>query len=223
MWRACKEAIPTKQNLMKRRILLEDKCEQCGVEAETVFHALWECAMLDDIWDVDNLASQILETCLYWFVRKGKILTSWPWWCGRYGIGKTKSEWAQMTFPKLRFSNKHLRPNYFPTEPILPWSTFSSYSIPAPCSMESTSSELSQTELWWGSFSGVGQGGSGSGSPWLSREGYSFTVIASSSTIFAGHSGSHGSSKGDVLRTRTWCFRVHAWRWFGNGYKFSSK
>ena len=52
MWQACKEAIPTKQNLMKRRILLEDKCEQCRVEAKTIFHALWECAMLDDIWDV---------------------------------------------------------------------------------------------------------------------------------------------------------------------------
>ncbi|XP_075655191.1 uncharacterized protein LOC142625412 [Castanea sativa] len=36
---------------MKRKILLEDKCEQCGVEVETVLHALWECAMLDDIWD----------------------------------------------------------------------------------------------------------------------------------------------------------------------------
>ena len=31
---------------------MEDKCEQCGVESETAIHALWECAMLDEIWEV---------------------------------------------------------------------------------------------------------------------------------------------------------------------------
>ena len=32
-------------------ILLEDKCEQCGVESKTAVHALWECATLDEIWE----------------------------------------------------------------------------------------------------------------------------------------------------------------------------
>ena len=30
---------------------MEDKCEQCGVELEMATHALWECAMLDEIWE----------------------------------------------------------------------------------------------------------------------------------------------------------------------------
>ena len=34
MWQVCKEAIPTKHNLMRRKILNEDRCEHCGVEAE---------------------------------------------------------------------------------------------------------------------------------------------------------------------------------------------
>ena len=51
MWRVCKKAIPAKHNLLRRKILLEDKCEQCGVESKTVIHALWECAMLDEIWE----------------------------------------------------------------------------------------------------------------------------------------------------------------------------
>ncbi|KAL4639442.1 hypothetical protein ACB092_03G218700 [Castanea dentata] len=34
MWRVCKEAIPAKHNLLRRKILLEDKCEQCGVESK---------------------------------------------------------------------------------------------------------------------------------------------------------------------------------------------
>ena len=34
MWQVCKEAIPAKHNLMRRKILNEDRCEHCGVEAE---------------------------------------------------------------------------------------------------------------------------------------------------------------------------------------------
>ena len=51
MWRVCKEAIPAKCNLLRRKILTKDKCEQCGVESETTAHALWECTTLDVIWD----------------------------------------------------------------------------------------------------------------------------------------------------------------------------
>ena len=51
MWRVCKEAIPAKRNLLRRKILIKDKCEQCGVESETTAHALWECTTLDEIWD----------------------------------------------------------------------------------------------------------------------------------------------------------------------------
>ena len=51
MWRVCKEAVPTKYNLMRRKILMEDKYEHCGVDSETALHAVWECAMLDEIWE----------------------------------------------------------------------------------------------------------------------------------------------------------------------------
>ena len=30
---------------------MEDKCEHCGVDSETALHAVWECAMLDEIWE----------------------------------------------------------------------------------------------------------------------------------------------------------------------------
>ena len=49
MWWACKESIPAKRNLLRRKILTEYKCEQCGVESETTTHALWEFTMLDEI------------------------------------------------------------------------------------------------------------------------------------------------------------------------------
>ena len=38
-------------NLLKRKILNEDKCEQCGLESETVAHALWNYSTLDKIWE----------------------------------------------------------------------------------------------------------------------------------------------------------------------------
>ena len=50
MWRACKEAILAKHNLLRRKILNEDRCAQCGVESETTIHALWNCSTLDEIW-----------------------------------------------------------------------------------------------------------------------------------------------------------------------------
>ena len=30
---------------------MEDKCEQCRMESETAIHAVWECTMLDEIWE----------------------------------------------------------------------------------------------------------------------------------------------------------------------------
>ena len=35
---------------MRRKILNEDRCAQCGVESETTIHALWNCSTLDEIW-----------------------------------------------------------------------------------------------------------------------------------------------------------------------------
>ena len=51
LWRACKEAIPAKHNLLKRKILNEDRCEQCGMESKTTAHALWTCPTLSEIWE----------------------------------------------------------------------------------------------------------------------------------------------------------------------------
>jgi len=51
LWRACKEAIPAKHNLLKRKILNEDRYEQCRVESEIATHALWTCPMLNEIWE----------------------------------------------------------------------------------------------------------------------------------------------------------------------------
>ena len=50
LWRTCHNALPVKQNLRRRHILTKDVCEFCKCETESVFHALWSCAQLTQVW-----------------------------------------------------------------------------------------------------------------------------------------------------------------------------
>jgi hypothetical protein len=43
LWRACQNILPTRDNLHKRRIILDHLCPVCGLEVETGFHILWQC------------------------------------------------------------------------------------------------------------------------------------------------------------------------------------
>ena len=51
LWRSCKETIPIKQNLKRRKIIQDDKCDHYESHAETSLHALWECPRLSLVWD----------------------------------------------------------------------------------------------------------------------------------------------------------------------------
>ena len=51
MWRSCRDAIPVKKNLMWRKILSEDNCEQCKQPSKNFLHALWECSELSGLWN----------------------------------------------------------------------------------------------------------------------------------------------------------------------------
>ena len=49
-WRACADILPTRVNLVRRRVLTDDKCPICLRELENIIHVLWECAVVQDIW-----------------------------------------------------------------------------------------------------------------------------------------------------------------------------
>ena len=51
VWRSGKDAILVKANLKRRKMLNEDTCDHCGQEAESVFHAIWECSKLNTMCD----------------------------------------------------------------------------------------------------------------------------------------------------------------------------
>ena len=50
LWRACRNALPTKQALMKRKITADPICERCVFAVEESEHALWPCPKLEEVW-----------------------------------------------------------------------------------------------------------------------------------------------------------------------------
>lgn len=50
LWRVCSDALPTKVNLKKRKVLDDYRCCICLSAQETTFHAIWSCEELEQIW-----------------------------------------------------------------------------------------------------------------------------------------------------------------------------
>ena len=50
VWRACKEALPTKRNLLHRKITTSALCENCKVNDEDCAHAIFYCSNLQVVW-----------------------------------------------------------------------------------------------------------------------------------------------------------------------------
>ena len=53
LWRACTNSLPTKTNLLRRKISSESLCHQCGKSDEDTKHALWDCEAIKQFWCVD--------------------------------------------------------------------------------------------------------------------------------------------------------------------------
>ena len=51
VWRSCKNSLPTETNLMQRKALKENLCEQCKSHQEDVLHALYGCLKLVHLWN----------------------------------------------------------------------------------------------------------------------------------------------------------------------------
>ena len=50
VWRAAKNSLPSKENLVRRKIIQDECCEQCREHKEDVKHALYSCPKLEDFW-----------------------------------------------------------------------------------------------------------------------------------------------------------------------------
>jgi hypothetical protein len=58
LWRACKNILPTRDNLCRRKILSDPLCPLCKQEVETTFHILWQCISARDVWGSGSVIFQ---------------------------------------------------------------------------------------------------------------------------------------------------------------------
>jgi len=50
LWRVFNNALPTRANLFKRKVVEVCKCSICGSDDETTSHAIWSCPSTRDVW-----------------------------------------------------------------------------------------------------------------------------------------------------------------------------
>jgi len=50
IWRACHNVLPTRLNLLKRKIIDDVTCPCYGRDEETIVNALWNCPAAQDVW-----------------------------------------------------------------------------------------------------------------------------------------------------------------------------
>ncbi|XP_075656037.1 uncharacterized protein LOC142626133 [Castanea sativa] len=55
MWQACRNAMPTKEALVKRTIITNPLCDRCRNATESPLHALWSCSEVDVVWAKQSL------------------------------------------------------------------------------------------------------------------------------------------------------------------------
>ena len=49
-WKACKDSLPTKTNLIRRKVIIEGCCDACKMHQEDVVHALFLYPALQSVW-----------------------------------------------------------------------------------------------------------------------------------------------------------------------------
>nr|XP_023875263.1 uncharacterized protein LOC111987752 [Quercus suber] len=96
-WRACMNALPTKQNLRVRGVNTDDSCPLCGQGPENTMHALFNCDCSKLVWNfwvgrlvfLDGRALDVIDVALH-VIRLGNpmdletlFVTAWYIWFSR--------------------------------------------------------------------------------------------------------------------------------------------
>ena len=86
VWRACREALPTRKNLQWRKIVPDGLCDLCKAGEEECSHALFFCSDVQVIWSsewpwISGLqGSTVKEIFRYAFEENILAFTSWSMW-----------------------------------------------------------------------------------------------------------------------------------------------
>ena len=133
-WRACRNILPTKANLFRRRITEDNVCAVCGSSEETTGHVLWHCHRAKEVWRETSLdADKALDGCtefldVLWYVRNVKkwleedvnllVMTAWGIWTNRNEVNHGKSHkpgpvlarWTKELLEEYTLANHATRP-----------------------------------------------------------------------------------------------------------------
>ena len=54
IWRACSNVLPTRENLHRRRVKVDSRCDICCQQPESNSHLLWECPPARNVWAISK-------------------------------------------------------------------------------------------------------------------------------------------------------------------------
>ena len=95
MWRACRNSLPTKENLVHRMVIECRTCDRCKHVPESALHAMWSYHELDVVWENDaqwqcrrNQTFVDFKELLLWLIINQRDLnffctTAWLIWTQR--------------------------------------------------------------------------------------------------------------------------------------------
>ena len=113
LWRASRNAMPAKENLVRRTIIDNPFCDRCHQSPESPLHALWLCTELDGVWADATLwgfrgstAFQDFRELLSWMMTRGRDVELfsymvWAVWTQRNQVRLQKPAQALHQLPQL--------------------------------------------------------------------------------------------------------------------------
>ena len=115
LWRGCSGCLPKMQNLHKKRVRIDEHCELCDHQTETVSHVLWECPLARNVWalfkgSIQKCSNEPIDFLLLFQKMQQRLsllelekwaTTTWMIWHAR---NKVYFEWVQL-HPKVIFES----------------------------------------------------------------------------------------------------------------------
>ena len=125
-WRSCRNILPTKDNLLRRKIVTDGCCEECCKDVESSGHLFWECSWARKIWALSNLFPAMKDLqfrsfmdLLWYSVMAAKwdretiekiVMISWKLWTHRNEVrngGARKNEKALIASALVYLEDYH--------------------------------------------------------------------------------------------------------------------
>ena len=137
-WRACRDILPTKVNLMRRNVVKDPFCDECKMEVESTGHLFWSCPRAREVWSCSKV---VVKPCharvhsfqdLLWDMVVGEsfdvdvsakvVCMAWAIWHnknetrngGKRRNGKEIMSWVSQYLEEYKSANECLGPTTVP-------------------------------------------------------------------------------------------------------------